>query len=150
MTWLEGSTLPLLADKGLGAALEAQVRKVPVPVEVVAVGVDRFDQEVEAAVYFSCLEALQNVAKYTGATQATVELRSDPSVLRFAVRDDGRGFDPSAASGSGLQGVRDRLDAIGGSLEIQSSPGAGTTIAGSVPLVVDLLQPRRRPRPWRT
>jgi signal transduction histidine kinase len=129
---------PLLADKGLGAALEAQARKVPVPVDVVAVGVDRFTQEVEAAVYFSCLEALQNVAKYAGATRATVELRSDPSVLRFVVRDDGCGFDPMTVSGSGLQGVRDRLDAIGGSLEVRSAPGAGTTIAGSVPLVVDV------------
>jgi signal transduction histidine kinase len=129
---------PLLADKGLGPALEAQARKAPVDVDVVAGGVDRFPQDVEAAVYFSCLEALQNVAKYADATRATIELRADPSMLRFAIRDDGCGFDPSTVSGSGLQGVRDRLEAIGGALHIDSAPGAGTTVAGVVPLVVDV------------
>jgi signal transduction histidine kinase len=126
---------PLLADKGLGSALEAQARKAPVAVEVVAVGLERFPQDVEAAVYFSCLEALQNVAKYADATRATIELRADRSVLRFAIQDDGCGFDPSTVSGSGLQGVRDRLEAIGGALDVQSAPGAGTTVAGVVPLV---------------
>jgi signal transduction histidine kinase len=127
---------PLLADKGLGAALQAQARKAPIPVDVVG-EVGRFPQHVEAAVYFSCLEALQNVAKYADASGATIELRSDPSMLRFAVRDDGSGFDPTVASGTGLQGVRDRLEAIGGSLEVRSSSGAGTTVAGSIPLVAE-------------
>jgi signal transduction histidine kinase len=129
---------PLLADKGLGPALEAQARKAPLPVDVVSDDVGRFPQDVEAAVYFSCLEALQNVAKYAGATRATVELKADPTVLRFAVRDDGCGFDPATVSGTGLQGVRDRLDAIGGTLEVQSSPDAGTSVAGAVPLAVSV------------
>jgi signal transduction histidine kinase len=93
---------------------------------------------VETAVYFSCLEALQNVAKYADATRATIELHADPATLRFAVRDDGCGFDPSIVSGTGLQGVRDRLEAIGGSLDLQSAPGAGTIVAGVVPLLVDV------------
>ena len=126
---------PLLADKGLGPALEAQARKAPIAVEVLSDGVARFPQHVETAVYFSCLEALQNVAKYADATRATIELHADPANLRFAVRDDGCGFDPSIASGTGLQGVRDRLEAIGGSLDVQSAPGAGTTVAGAVPLI---------------
>ena len=87
-----------------------------------------------AAVYFCCLEALQNVAKYADASHATVRLVGDDGVLRFEVRDDGAGFDPSSTSfGSGLQGMADRLDAIRGSLEVRSAPGNGTTIIGTVP-----------------
>jgi signal transduction histidine kinase len=129
---------PLLADKGLGPALEAQARKAPLPVEVAAEGIGRFPEEVEAAVYFSCLEALQNVAKYAEATHATVELHADGATLRFAVKDDGCGFDPFATAGTGLQGVSDRLAAIGGTLDVRSAPGAGTTVAGTVALVVDV------------
>jgi signal transduction histidine kinase len=125
---------PLLADKGLGAALESQARKAPLPVQVDADGVGRFEQDVESAVYFSCLEALQNVAKYAGASQATIELRRDDTTLRFAVTDDGRGFDPTSVSGSGLQGVTDRLAAIGGTFDVESAPGSGTTVTGRVPV----------------
>jgi signal transduction histidine kinase len=125
---------PLLADKGLGAALEAQARKALFPVRVDADGVGRFEQDVESAVYFSCLEALQNIAKYAGATSASIELRCADSRLRFTVTDDGRGFDPAAVSGSGLQGVTDRLAAIGGTFRVDSAPGRGTTVTGEVPL----------------
>jgi signal transduction histidine kinase len=125
---------PLLADKGLGAALEAQARKAPIPVRVDAGGVGRFDQDVESAVYFSCLEALQNIAKYAGASSASIELRREHSTLRFVVVDDGRGFDQAAVSGSGLQGVTDRLAAIGGTFRVDSSPGRGTTVTGEVPV----------------
>jgi signal transduction histidine kinase len=127
---------PLLADKGLGAALEAQARKAPLPVVVAADGVGRFPQELEAAVYFSCLEALQNITKYARATRATIELQADGATFRFAVTDDGCGFDPTTTFGSGLQGVGDRLAAIGGSFEVSSAPGSGTTVAGIVPLTV--------------
>jgi signal transduction histidine kinase len=125
---------PLLADKGLGSALDAQARKAPFPVRVDADGVGRLPQDVEAAVYFSCLEALQNIAKYAQASNATIELRLEASMLRFAVSDDGCGFDPASVSGSGLQGVTDRLAAIGGTFEVESVPGAGTTVAGRVPI----------------
>ena len=125
---------PLLADKGLAAALEAQARKAVVPTTVDADGVGRFSQAIESTVYFSCLEALQNVAKYAEATRATISLSNGDGLLRFAVTDDGRGFDPgSTAYGTGLQGIADRLAAIGGELTLVSTPGQGTTINGAVP-----------------
>ena len=124
---------PLLADRGLEAALEAQARKSATPVVLAATGVGRYDQDVEAAVYFSCLEALQNVSKYAAASRASIELAQRNGSLEFAVTDDGSGFDPAnVALGSGLQGMTDRIDAIGGSLSIESEPGAGTTVRGSV------------------
>jgi len=125
---------PLLADRGLPAALEAQARKSSVPVDVQARGVDRYPQEIESAVYFSCLEALQNVAKYADASTASVELGLEDGHLTFRVTDDGRGFDATTRTyGTGLQGMADRLDSIGGTLEVTSSPGRGTTVAGRIP-----------------
>ena len=125
---------PLLADKGLGAALEAQASRSPVPVTVDADGVGRYMPEVEAAVYFSCLEALQNIAKYAEATSATVQLREVPGRLEFRIHDDGVGFDAAATSyGTGLQGIADRLAALGGALAVASTPGSGTAITGSLP-----------------
>jgi signal transduction histidine kinase len=126
---------PLLADKGLVAALESQARKSVVPVTVDAEGVGRYAREAEAAVYFSCLEALQNVAKYASASRATVTLSDGDGRLRFEVTDDGVGFDPAGSSyGSGLQGIADRLAALDGEIEITSAPGAGTTVAGGLPV----------------
>jgi signal transduction histidine kinase len=125
---------PLLADKGLAAALDAQARKAAVPTTVVADGVGRFSQDIEATVYFSCLEALQNVAKYAEATTATVTLRSDDGHLEFTVSDDGRGFDPKATGyGTGLHGIVDRVAAAGGRVEVRSAPGAGTSLIGRIP-----------------
>ncbi|MGH2629639.1 MAG: sensor histidine kinase [Actinomycetota bacterium] len=126
---------PLLADQGLEAALEAQGRKSPTPVTVTADAVGRYPQEVEAAVYFSCLEALQNVVKYAQASRVTISLGQRNGSLEFAVADDGRGLDAAGVMhGSGLQGISDRIDAIGGSVTIESSPGAGTTVTGAVPV----------------
>ena len=126
---------PLLADKGLAAALESQARKSVVPVTVAADGVGRYPQEAEAAVYFSCLEALQNVAKYADASAATVRLTQSNGSLVFEVVDDGKGFDPETAErGSGLQGIADRLAALGGRLHVRSAPGAGVTLVGSIPV----------------
>ena len=80
-------------------------------------------------------EALTNIAKYAAATRADVVLTERDGHLRFEVRDDGRGFDVATAqNGTGLQGMADRLDAIGGTLHVRSAPGQGTTIAGSVPI----------------
>jgi signal transduction histidine kinase len=124
---------PLLADQGLAAALTAQARKSPLPVTVESDGIGRYAQDVEATVYFCTLEALQNVAKYAGATKATVRLAASGGSLTFEVADDGQGFDPAATGyGTGLQGMADRLDAIGGTLTIWSAPGAGTTVTGQV------------------
>jgi signal transduction histidine kinase len=125
---------PLLADKGLAAALEGQGRKAAVPVAVKADGVGRFDPDVEACVYFCVLEALNNVAKYAGASHVDVRLCLEDGGIVFEVRDDGVGFDPAASGyGTGLRGMADRLEALGGTLEVESAPRAGTKILGRVP-----------------
>ena len=126
---------PLLADKGLAAAVESQARKATIPVEVVPDGIGRYPQTVEAAVYFSVLEALQNVAKYANASRAAVRLGQDGTTLTFEVRDDGAGFDPeSTGYGTGLQGIADRLASLNGVLRVTSAVGSGTTVAGAIPL----------------
>jgi signal transduction histidine kinase len=125
---------PLLADEGLEPALTAQARRAAVPVEVAATLPHRFAPEAEAAVYFSVLECLQNVAKYAEASRTTVRVWAERDRLSFEVADDGRGFDPSSNGyGSGLQGIADRLGALDGAAEVRSDPGAGTTVHGWVP-----------------
>jgi signal transduction histidine kinase len=127
---------PLLADKGLAAALESQARKATIPVQVNARGVGRYPQETEAAIYFCVLEALQNVQKYAEASRAQVRLAQSDGFLSVAVNDDGRGFDPNTAKkGAGLQNMEDRLDALGGNLEILSTPGSGATVTVRLPVV---------------
>jgi signal transduction histidine kinase len=134
---------PLLADKGLAAALEAQARKSPIPVEVAPDGVGRYPQEIEAAVYFSCLEALQNVAKYAGAERATLRLERSDGALVFEVTDDGAGFDPGVTGyGTGLQGMADRLAVLDGRVTVRSAPGAGTAVIGWIPLPPDAEMPQ--------
>jgi len=126
---------PLLADQGLTAALSAQARKASVPVEVETDGVGRYPQEAEAAVYFCCLEAIQNVAKYAGATRARIRLETRDGELVFEVIDDGAGFDPERTPmGAGLQNMADRLAALGGTVDVRSRPGEGTTVAGRLPV----------------
>jgi signal transduction histidine kinase len=128
---------PLLADKGLPAALEAQARKSGLPIEVRAAGIGRYPQDAEAAVYFSCLEAMQNIAKYASASSVSVSLAERDHLLTFVVVDDGRGFDPVAThGGTGLQGIADRLGALDGQITVTSAPGSGTTIEGRLPLAV--------------
>jgi signal transduction histidine kinase len=86
-------------------------------------------------VYFGALEALQNVAKYAGASRATVGLSCSDRSLRFTVTDDGAGFDAaSSRHGTGLQGMADRLAALGGGLQVRSRPGRGTTVSGQLPV----------------
>jgi signal transduction histidine kinase len=126
---------PLLAEKGLSAATEPQARKATLPVVVDADGINRYSQDVEAAAYFSVLEALQNVQKYAQGSQATVRLREADGTLKFEVFDDGRGFDAATtARGSGLTNMADRVDALGGDLAITSAPGRGTQLRGSLPV----------------
>ena len=126
---------PLLADQGLGAALQAQARKSMVPVALEFEEIGRYSQEIESAIYFSCLEALQNVAKYANASLVTIALARTDGQLSFSVADDGVGFDTgSTTQGSGLRGIEDRLDALGGMVRVKSSRGAGTTVGGSVPI----------------
>jgi len=126
---------PLLADQGLSAALHAQAGKAPLPVEIEADGIGRYPREAEAAAYFCILEALQNVAKYARASRATVALSCPDGHLEFTVTDDGDGFDTAQATrGTGLQGMADRLAAVGGTLRVDSAPGSGTTISGTLPV----------------
>jgi signal transduction histidine kinase len=133
---------PLLADRGIAAALEAQARKSVVPTSLESTGVGRYPPEVEATIYFCTLEALQNVAKYAAATQARIRLDGEDGHVTFEIEDDGAGFDAGATGyGTGLRGMADRLDAIGGSLDVRSGPGRGTTIAGRVPVTTRVSAP---------
>jgi signal transduction histidine kinase len=128
---------PLLADQGLAAALQAQASRAPFPVQIDADGIGRYPREAEAAVYFCVLEALQNTAKYARASRATVSLSSPDGHLEFSVADDGAGFETAeAADGTGLQGMADRLAAVGGTLHVHSQPGHGTIISGGLPVQV--------------
>ena len=137
---------PLLADQGLVAAVQAQARRSPVPVEIRTDGLGRFAPDVEAAAYFSLLESLQNTAKYADATHVTVVLDAAGNELVFDVTDDGRGFDPAAtAYGTGLQGIADRLGALDGSLVVESSVGGGTRVTGRLPVATTVLEPARAP-----
>ena len=125
---------PLLADQGLVPALEAQARRATLPVLIEADGIGRYPRDAEAAVYFCVLEALQNVAKYAHASRATVAMSCRGGDLEFSVTDDGAGFDTALArSGTGLQGMADRLAAIDGTLRIWAEPGLGTTVSGRLP-----------------
>ena len=129
---------PLLADKGLTAALGAQARRAGVPVTAEAGGIGRYPQDVESAVYFCCIEAMDNAVGHGHPTAVRIRVRADDTELRFEIADDGSGFDPgTVAPGIGLTGMQDRIAALGGTLRIESEPGRGTRVSGSVPLAVE-------------
>ena len=126
----------LLENDGLPAALEEAARHGAITTEIDSDMDGRHSPAVESAVYFCCLEALQNAGKYAGAgARARVRLTNRGGALEFAVTDDGRGFDASAPgrASSGLQNMIDRIGALGGLLLIDSSPGHGTTVTGTLP-----------------
>jgi signal transduction histidine kinase len=128
---------PLLSDSGLAEALPAAATRASIPCQVESKDIGRYRPDVEAAVYFCCLEALQNAAKHAGeSARASISIDEDAGRLVFVVEDDGVGFDPERAGGGiGLTSMSDRLGAIGGHLEVNSAPGRGARIHGSVPLV---------------
>jgi signal transduction histidine kinase len=127
---------PLLADSGLGEALRAAASRSPLRVTVTGQDIGRYSPEIEAAVYFCCLEALQNAAKHAAAASVQVRLWEESDGLLFSVSDDGPGFDADKArKGHGFVNMTDRLGAIGGTVRWQSEPGHGAEIRGSIPLV---------------
>ena len=127
---------PLLADSGLGEALRAAAYRSPLQVVVVVDGsVGRYPAETEAAVYFCCLEAIQNATKHAPGAAVQVRLWSEAGGLSFSVTDDGPGFDPARARGGhGFLNMTDRLGAIGGTVRWDSRPGHGATVSGVIPL----------------
>ena len=127
---------PLLRDHGLAEALRNAAGRAPLPTTVRVGTGRRFRPEVEAAIYFCCLEAMQNAAKHAGDdAEVTVRIDAEGDVLVFEVRDDGDGFDPSVTGDShGFVNMRDRVGAYGGSLSVTSAPRRGTIVRGSLPL----------------
>jgi signal transduction histidine kinase len=131
----QGIHPPVLTDHGLTAALRRQEGNPVVRVTVEDTGVRRYAIEIEAAVYFACLEALNNASKHAPGANVVVRLGEDDGHLAFSVRDDGSGFDPGECRpGSGLGNMADRVAALGGALDITSAPSRGTLVAGRVPL----------------
>jgi signal transduction histidine kinase len=124
---------PLLESEGLAAAVGAHARKCPIPVSVEVGGVGRFGQQIEATVYFCIVEALANTVKHARASSAHVTLGEADGHLTFSVADDGTGFDLAGPRGHGLTNIADRLDAASGSLHINTTPGQGTTLTGTIP-----------------
>ncbi len=142
----QGVYPPLLAEYGLGAALQSAGRACPVPVSVHTDAIGRYPADIEAAVFFSCREALQNVAKHAGSKAcATLRIWEDRQVLGFDVSDTGVGFaSRTTPLGRGSVNMHDRLEAIGGTLTVSSSEGRGTRVSGSVRLARRLQDPAQQ------
>lgn len=132
---------PLLIDKGLAAALESHVRKARIGAALEIdprVAAARFDPAAENAVYFCCVQALQNAHRHAPGANVTIRLGLEgPDALTFVVRDDGAGFDPATVElREGMQIMTDRIAALGGTIAVESSPGEGTTVSGRIPAPV--------------
>jgi signal transduction histidine kinase len=126
---------PLLRDAGLGEALRAAAKRSPLDVTVRAGTLGRHPEQVEAAVYFCCLEALANVGKHAPGASVTITLEAVPGELRFEITDTGPGFEPARTqAGAGLSNMADRIGALGGEVGWRSAPGAGTTVVGRTPV----------------
>lgn len=127
---------PVLESHGVVEALRWTLRDLPVSVSLMDEGTERHVAAVEAAVYFACLEAIQNASKHAGpAARIRVTVGDQGETVRFRVEDDGAGFDPDTTSpGAGLLGIMDRIAAVGGECGVRSSPGHGTAIEGIIPV----------------
>jgi signal transduction histidine kinase len=128
---------PLLIDRGIGEALRSAAGRAALATTVEADGLERYSPEREAAVYFCCMEALQNAGKHAGeGAAAMVKVWVEDEELCFEVRDTGVGFDAHStlAHGAGFVNMSDRVGAIGGTVQVESAPGQGTTVAGRIPL----------------
>jgi len=127
----------ILTVRGLAAAVRSLAGRAPIPVTVVTTDeADRWPAAVESAAYYVVAEALTNVVKYSGATSATIRVRRRGDVLSVEVADDGQGG-ARPSEGSGLGGLKDRVEALDGAFEVQSTPGAGTRIRAEFPLLAD-------------
>jgi signal transduction histidine kinase len=124
----------LLAQAGLTAALRSAAGTSPLPVELVSSGLGRYSADVELALYFCCMEALQNVAKHAAAHAVVIELRGDDRSVIACVSDDGRGFDVQGSSEGGLAHMAERIEEVGGALSIRSDHRDGTTVRAEIPL----------------
>ena len=124
-----------LAQLGLVGALTGAATRAATPIAITADAIGRFAPAIESAVYYCCLEAIQNATKHGGPdARVAIRLRMAGGELHFEVSDEGRGFDPAAPhDGTGLRNIHDRLEAVDGRLEITSAPGRGTVISGAVP-----------------
>lgn len=131
----------LLSVEGLEPALRAGVAASAIPVTVESLGVGRLPAAVEAALYFCCMEAVQNAAKHSDAEAISVEVSEDHDQWRLTVIDDGTGFDQASVhaddAAGGLMNMRDRMDSVGGTVTLTSRSGLGTTVAAAVPRVAD-------------
>jgi signal transduction histidine kinase len=133
----QGIYPPVLAEHGIAKAIKTRADKTPFALHIADETQARFEPHIEAAAYFCILEALQNVAKYANSTTATVTLEQREGTLTFTVTDDGAGFDPDTTEyGTGIQGMGDRLAAVGGTIDLTSAPGTGTTVTGLIPTAV--------------
>jgi signal transduction histidine kinase len=131
-----------LADEGLGAALRSAVAGSAMPVTIDTDGLARLPAPVESALYFCGIEAVQNAAKHSGADLVGVRVEENSQRWQLTVTDDGTGFDPTepaAAAGMGLANMRDRLDAVGGTVEVASCEATGTTVTAVVPRTDDVV-----------
>jgi PAS domain S-box-containing protein len=123
----------VLVDRGLRPALEGLAARAPFPVDIAAVPEERLPEPVEVAAYYVASEALANAAKYADASSARASITYTDGVATVEIADDGRGG-ATTQGGSGLRGLADRVEALGGRLEIDSPPGRGTAVRASMPL----------------
>ena len=128
---------PVLTDRGLLDAVRERTARLPISADVSSDGLPpdaRFGPDIEGAAYFFICEALGNVLKHASATRAVVCIRSGAGQLTVEVRDDGKGFTVDTASLSGLRGLRDRIEALGGRMDVASTAGRGTTVCARLPV----------------
>ena len=138
----QGVYPPVLSEHGLVEALRSAVDRYPLPLTLDLHDPGRHPSELEAAVYFCCVEALQNAAKHSQASRVRVSLGADHGSVWFTVQDDGVGFAPGQRGSGGMVNMQDRLGASGGTLDVESAPGRGATVHGSVPLAQLAADPR--------
>lgn len=138
----QGVYPPVLSEHGLVEALRSAVDRYPLPITLDLHDPGRHSSDLEAAVYFCCMEAVQNAAKHSRANRVRVSIGADHGSVWFTVQDDGVGFEPDERGSGGMVNMQDRLGASGGTLRVESAPGRGTTVHGTVPVAQVAADPR--------